>query len=159
MKRIKNLCALIAAAALLIIPMTPAPAAMNYSTAVKNARLDAVESTIGASAILKVYTGSKPSTCADTRTGTVLATISLPADWMAAASGGSKAKLGTWTDTTADATGTAGYWTIFSSDGTTCGIQGTFTLTGGGGDMTLDSVSITAGQEVTIGSFSLTSAN
>ncbi|QEH81971.1 hypothetical protein EIK56_22905 [Sphingomonas sp. C8-2] len=132
---------------------------MNYSTAVKNARLDAVESTIGTSAVLKVYTGSKPADCAAARTGTVLATMSLPSDWMAAAASGSKAKSGTWTDATADATGTAGYWTIFSSDGTTCGIQGTITATGGGGDITLDSVSITVGQEVTIGSFSLTSGN
>ncbi len=159
MKWIRNLCALFAAAALLIVPLAPATAAMNYSTAVKNARLDAVESTIGTSAILKIYSGSKPSTCTDARTGTVLATMSLPSDWMAAASSGSKAKLGTWTDTTADATGTGGYWTIFASDGTTCGIQGTITATGGGGDITLDSVSITAGQEVTIGSFSLTSGN
>ncbi len=159
MKLIKNLCALFAAAALLIVPLAPATAAMNYSTAVKNARLDAVEATIGTSAVLKIYTGSKPADCAAARTGTVLATMPLPSDWMAAAASGVKAKSGTWTDTAADAAGTAGYWTIFASNGTTCGIQGTITATGGGGDITLDSVSITAGQEVTIGSFSLTSGN
>lgn len=159
MKLMKNLCAANAAAALLIVPIAPAAAAMNYSTAAKNARLDAVETAIGPSAILKIYSGTKPATCAAARTGTVLATMTLASDWMAAASGGVKSKLGSWTDIAADATGTGGYWTIFSSDGVTCGIQGTLTLTGGGGDITLDSVSITAGQEVTIAAFSMTASN
>lgn len=35
-------------------------------------------------------------------------------------------------------------------------MQGTVTATGGGGDMTLDSVAITATQSVTITAFSLT---
>jgi hypothetical protein len=159
MKWIKNLCALIAVASIMLAPAAPASAAMNYSTAVKNARLDAVESTIGTAAVLKIYTGSKPTACSDTRTGTVLATMTLPSDWMSAASSGTKAKLGTWSDAAADATGTAGYWTLFASDGTTCGIQGTVTATGGGGDITLDSVSITAGQQVDVAAFSLTAAN
>jgi hypothetical protein len=132
---------------------------LQYSTLVKNARLDAVESTIGASAILKIRTGAPPANCAAADTGTVLATIALPADWMAAAASGSKAKSGTWSDPTADATGTAGHFRIYASDGSTCGAQGTITATGGGGDATLDSVSITAGQQVDINSFTLTAAN
>jgi hypothetical protein len=133
--------------------------ALQYSTPVKNARLDAVESTIGASAIMKIRTGAAPANCAAADTGTVLATIALPADWMAAASAGSKAKSGTWSDASADASGTAAHFRIYASDGTTCGMQGTVTVTGGGGDVTLDSVTITAGQQVDIASFSLTSAN
>lgn len=159
MKWLKNLCALIAAAALIIVPVAPAMATMNYSTSVKNSRLDSVESTIGTSAILKIYSGSKPATCADARTGTVGATINLPSDWMGAAASGVKSQSGTWSDSAADNSITAGYWTIFASDGTTCGIQGTITATGGGGDITLDSVSITAGQQVDINSFGLTAAN
>lgn len=133
--------------------------ALQYSTPVKNARLDAVEATIGASAIMKIRTGAAPATCATADTGTVLATINLPADWMAAATAGSKAKLGTWTDSSADAGGTAGHFRIYAADGTTCGMQGSVTITGGGGDITLDSVAIVAGQEVTIASFALNSAN
>lgn len=133
--------------------------ALQYSTAVKNARLDAVESTIGASAIMKIRTGAAPANCAAADSGTVLATIALPADWMASAASGSKAKSGTWSDASADAGGTAGHFRIYAADGTTCGMQGSVTATGGGGDVTLDSVAITAGQQVDIASFTLTSAN
>lgn len=62
--------------------------ALQYSVAVRNARLDAVETTIGASAILKIRTGAVPASCATADAGTVLATLALPADYMAAASGG-----------------------------------------------------------------------
>lgn len=159
MRLMKNAAAMLAALALLLVPAVPAVSAMNYSTAVKNARLDAVESTIGTSAVLKIYSGSKPAACSDSRTGTVGATINLPSDWMAAASSGSKAKSGTWSDSAADNSITAGYFTIFASDGTTCGIQGTVTATGGGGDITLDTVTIVAGQQVDINSFTLNAAN
>jgi hypothetical protein len=132
---------------------------LQYSVAVRNARLDAVESTIGTSAIMEIRTGAQPATCATASSGTVLATISLGSDWMAAASSGAKAKSGTWSDTSADAPGTAQHFRIFASDGTTCGAQGSITATGGGGDLTLDNTSITAGQAVTITSFSLTAGN
>lgn len=59
----------------------------------------------------------------------------------------------------ADAAGTAGHFRIYASDGSTCHMQGTVTATGGGGDLTLDNVSIAAGQSVTITSFTLTEAN
>jgi hypothetical protein len=95
------------------------------STAVRNARLDTVESTIGTSAQLKVRTGAPPANCAAADTGTVLASMTLPADWMAAAAAGSKALSGTWQDASADATGTAGHFRIYDSAGTTCHVQGT----------------------------------
>lgn len=132
---------------------------VQFSVAVRNARLDAVETAIGASAILRIRSGSVPANCAAADTGTVLATLNLPSDWMAAASGGSKALSGTWSDTSADATGTAAHFRIYDSTGTTCHTQGTITATGGGGDMTLDSTSITSGQTVTVTSFTLTDGN
>lgn len=85
--------------------------------------------------------------------------MTLPSDWLAAASSGSKAKSGTWQDTSADATGTAAHFRIYASDGTTAHIQGTVTATGGGGDLTLDNTSIASGQAITISSFSITAAN
>lgn len=129
--------------------------AFQFSTAARNAALDAIETTAGASCILRIRTGSAPANCAASRSGTVLATINLPSDWLAAASSGSKAKSGTWEDTSADATGTAAHFEIMDSGGTTCHIQGTVTATGGGGDMTLDNTSIAPGQTVTISSFTL----
>lgn len=133
--------------------------AVTYSVAVKNARLDAFETTIGASAILKIRSGAPPATVATASSGTVLATMNLPSDWMAAASGGAKAKTGTWEDAAADAAGTAGHFEITATDGTTVGMRGTITATGGGGDMTIDNTSIAVGQTVTVSTFTITSGN
>jgi hypothetical protein len=132
---------------------------MQYSVTVRNAKLDAVESTIGVSAVLRIISGSMPATCATTQTGTVVATCTLPSDWMNAASGGTKTLLGSWGDASADATGTAGYFRFLDSSATTCHIQGTVTLTGGGGDMTVDNTSFTAGQAFSVTSFTLTAGN
>lgn len=125
------------------------------SDVVANAMLDAIETAIGTAAVLKIRTGTPPATIGTADSGTVLATLSLPSDWMAAASGRSKAKTGTWEDTSADNTGTAGHWRVYASDGTTQHLQGTITATGGGGDMTLDSTSITSTQDVLITGFTL----
>lgn len=133
--------------------------ALKYSTGVRNAKLDAIESTIGTSAVMKIRTGSVPASVATADSGTVLATLSLPSDWMAAASSGSKAKSGTWEDTSADNTGTAGHFRIYASDGTTAHIQGTVTATGGGGDMTVDNTSFASGQAFSISSFSISDNN
>jgi hypothetical protein len=129
--------------------------AFQFSTTARNGALDAIETAIGTSAVLKIRSGSVPADCGTADAGTVLATLSLPSDWLAAASGGSKSKSGTWEDASADATGTAGHFRIYASDGTTVHMQGTITATGGGGDMTLDNTSIASGQQVTITSFTL----
>ena len=133
--------------------------AIQLSVTVRNARLDAIETAISTSAVQKIRTGAQPADCATADSGTVLSTVTLPSDWLAAAGSGAKAKAGTWQDTSADATGTAAHYRIYASDGTTCHVQGTVTVTGGGGDMTVDSVSFTAGQQFTVNSFSLTAAN
>lgn len=133
--------------------------ALQLSAAVRNARLDAIETAIGTSAVLKIRTGAAPADVATADSGTVLVTMSLPSDWMAAASGGSKAKSGTWQDASADASGTAAHFRIYASDGTTAHLQGTVTATGGGGDLELDNTSIAAGQSVTVTGFTLTDAN
>lgn len=136
--------------------------ALQLSVAVRNAMLDAIETAVGSSAVLKLYdlTATAPADCAAAITGTVLATLSLPLDWMAGASGGSKALTGTWSDAAADGTGTADFFRLFASDGTTCHAQGTVSLGGGGGDMTLATTSIVATQgPIAITGFTLTAAS
>jgi hypothetical protein len=133
--------------------------ALQLSTAVRNARLDAIETTVGTSAIMRIRTGAQPATCATADSGTVVATLNLPSDWMAAASGGSKAMTGTWQDASADATGTAAHFRIYDSAGTTCHLQGSITVTAGGGDMTVDNTSFASAQQFTITGFTLTDAN
>jgi hypothetical protein len=133
--------------------------AVQLSIAVRNAMLDAIETSVGVSAVLKIKTGAQPATCATADAGTVLATLTLPSDWMAAAASGTKALTGTWQDTSADAAGTAAHWRLYASNGTTCGAQGTVTATGGGGDMTVDNLVFAALQAFDVTSFTLTAAN
>ena len=132
---------------------------LQLSIAVRNARLDVIETTIGASAVLKLRTGSPPSTCATADSGTVVATMDLPANWLADAASGSKSIAGLWEDLSADNPGTVGHFRIYDSGGTVCGIQGTVTITGGGGDMTLDNDVVAVSQSITITSFTLTDGN
>lgn len=133
--------------------------AIQLSTAVRNARLDSIETTVGTSAIIRIRTGAAPANCGTADSGTVLAEITCPSDWLAAASGGTKSKNGTWQDLSADNTGTAAHFRLYDSAGTTCHMQGTVTATGGGGDMEVSSTSFTAGQSFTISTFTLTDGN
>lgn len=131
---------------------------IQFSVSVRNARLDTVESTIGTAPTLEIRSGSAPANCAAADTGTVLATLTLPSDWMAAAASGAKSILGTWQDLSADATGTAGHFRIKASS--VCHIQGTCSGTGGGGDMEISpNASLTLGQSFTVNTFTLTDGN
>lgn len=133
--------------------------AIKFSVAVRNQRLDAIEAAIGTSAVLKLRTGAAPAAITDADSGTVIATLNLPSDWLAAAASGVKSKSGTWEDTAADNAGTVAHFRIYASDGTTQHIQGTVTATGGGGDLTLNNAVLAAGQAVSITSFSITDGN
>lgn len=131
--------------------------AIQLAVSTRNARLDAIETDAGVSAILKIRTGAQPADCGTADSGTILATLDLPADWMAAASGGTKVKSGTWQEISADATGTAVHFRLYKTDGTTCIMQGSCGI--GTGDLQLDNTSIATSQVVTVTSFVLTDAN
>lgn len=129
---------------------------LQYSITVRNAKLDAFETTTGTAARVQVYTGTPPATCATAASGSLLCTIICPTDWMNNASGGTKTLLGSWS-VAASGTGTAGYFRIMDSAVTTCHAQGTVGTTAT--DMIVDSVSFTSGQTFTITSFTLTAGN
>lgn len=133
--------------------------ALQFSVAVRNARLDAIETTIGASSVLRFRTGAPPANAGTADSGTVLATLTLPSDYFSAASGGVKSLLGVWTDAAADATGTVGHFRFYDSTGVTCHIQGTVTATGGGGDMEAQTVSFVTGQPINVTSYAVTEGN
>lgn len=109
--------------------------AIQLSVAARNARLEAIE-VIGAgqtfnagvvggtatSPTLEVRTGQPPANAAAADSGTVLATMTLPANWMADAASGAKALTGTWQDASADASGRAGHFRI--KNGATTHLQG-----------------------------------
>lgn len=131
--------------------------AVQFSTTVRNARLDAIESAIGAAPKLLLYTGSIPANCAAAATGTLLATLTLPSDWEANASAGAKAIAGGPWSGTASAAGTAGYFRIMDSTNTTCHIQGT--VGQGSGDLSFDNNVLANGQNIQITAFSITDGN
>jgi hypothetical protein len=132
--------------------------ALQFSVAVRNARLDAIESTTGTSAKLLIFSGAEAANCAAADPAGLLATLSLPSDWMNNASAGSKTLLGTWTGS-GSASGTAASFRIKDSTGTTCHVQGSVTATGSGGDMTLDNTSIASAQTINVTSFTLNDSN
>ena len=133
--------------------------AVQLSTAVRNAELDSIETTVGVSALLKLRTGAQPANCAAADSGTVVSTITLPVDWMNAAAAGAKTKLGVWEDTLADAAGTVAHWRLYESTGVTCHGQGTVTISGGGGDLTLDNNVVAINQDVIVTSWTFTAGN
>jgi hypothetical protein len=129
--------------------------ALQFSIAVRNAMLDAIETTIGTAAKLQIRTGSAPATCATASSGTLLVEFSLISDWATAASSGAKA-FAAVTTTAAAAAGTAAHFRLLDSTGTTCHWQGTVTATGGGGDLTLNNTVIALAQDVVITSWTIT---
>ena len=130
--------------------------AFQFSVDARNDALDAIEATVGTAPKLYIRTGAAPADCATADSGTVLATMTLPSDWLADASNGSKVLSGTWEDTSADADGTAGHFRIKDSGDVACHIQGSCSATGGGGDMELDNPVLATGQSVTITAFTIT---
>jgi hypothetical protein len=110
------------------------------------------------SGVLEIRTGSPPGPD-NADSGTLLASISLPADAFDAASGGQSLKLGTWQDSSADASGTAGHFRMKrsgdSGGASTTAIRIEGTVGQGSGDLSLDNTNIATGQRVTIDSFSI----
>lgn len=131
--------------------------AVVHSDAAARTILDSGYNAMFNSGTLEIRTGAPPGPGA-APTGTLLVSISLPADAFAAASGRSILKSGTW-QANAGAAGTAGHYRLKATGDTGAATQnepreeGTVTATGGGGDMTLDNVSIANGQTVTINTF------
>lgn len=130
---------------------------LQASTALRNAWLDAIETEAGTAAILELRTGAQPSNCAAASTGDLVASFTLDSDWASDASSGSKAFTGLpKSDTSADNAndGSDMHFRLFKSDGTTCVLQGS--VKASGGDLTLDNLTITAGQEVDFTSCTIT---
>lgn len=130
---------------------------IQFSTTVRNARLDVIETTIGAAPKLQLYTGAMPANCAAAATGTLLAEITLPSDWESNAASGQKTILGGPWSVMAAAAGTAGYFRVYDSTGATCHIQGT--VGQGSGDMSFDNATFAVGQTVQVTGFTMTDGN
>lgn len=137
-------------------------ATFQFSVPVRNAILDAIETAIGGSPVIELRTGALPANCAAASSGNLLARDAIPADWMAAASAGSKVKAGTWTLTGLPniTTQNIGHFRMFMAGSPdVCVAQGDVTVEGGGGAMEVDNISLAAGQETDVGTFTLVAPN
>lgn len=134
---------------------------VRLNTALRNVILDCMFNTGSAiaffdSGTVEFRTGAQPASADNAATGTVVSTVALPADAMAAAAGGSISKNATaWEDTSADNAGTIGY-ARFKSSGGTYVMDIDVTVTGGGGGITVDNPALLAGQDFQVSSFTLT---
>lgn len=115
--------------------------AVTYTNAVKNARMDAVTTAAGTTAVLEIGTTSM---------GTILASFTLNNPIGGAASGAGVLTLSGFSKTaTASATGTAAAARIRTATGGTDIITGLSVGTSGS-DINLNNTSIASGQSVTI---------
>lgn len=126
----------------------------HYLEADRNTFLDAVDSSIGASGLLRIYDGTQPANVAAALSGqTLLAELALSATAFGAAAAGVLTANAISDDPSANATGTATWGTLTTSGGTR---RVDFSVGTSGADLNLNSVSITAGATVSVTSFVIT---
>jgi hypothetical protein len=118
----------------------------------RNAELNAINTQLGTSATLKIFSGAVPANCGSADPSGPLLTINLPNPPFAAASAGAMAMTGSWTTSTTTA-GTAASFRIYDS-GAVCQQQGNTTT-----DLILNNTSIGTNQTTTVTSYTLTSGN
>lgn len=133
--------------------------AISYADALRNTRLDAIDTLAGANSYIRIYSGTRPAN--EGAATTLLAELRGDATTMfGAASGGTLTAAAITSDASANATGTATWFRVLASDGSTIVMDGDVsTVAAGTGDLQLDSTSITAGQTVAIDSFVITEGN
>jgi hypothetical protein len=121
--------------------------AIRQDTDLRTALAQAFGDAFPVGSTLKIYTGTQPASANTAATGTLLATITLPASPWAAAASGSIAKNGTWSST-ATGTGTAGYARLESG-----GKAFDMSI---GSDLTISGAAITIGGAISVTSLTYT---
>jgi hypothetical protein len=129
--------------------------ALAYAETLRDNQLDEITGLAGGSALLRIYDGSRPAT-GGTAT-TLLAELTCNATFAAAASGGVLTLNAITDDSSANATGTATWFRIVASNGTTHVLDGDVGTSGS--DLNLNSTSIVAGGTVEVTSFAITAGN
>ena len=127
---------------------------VGYSTALRNARLDAITTAIGTSGLLRIYDGTRPAS-GGTAT-TLLAQLTLSATFAPAASLGVLTASAIGSDASADATGTATWARLTTSGGVFVADMGVGTS---GQEVTLNTVSIVIAGTVACTSLVITAGN
>jgi hypothetical protein len=129
--------------------------AIAYDATLRSAMMDAITTRAGASALLRIYDGSRPAT-GGTAT-TLLAELTCNATFAPGASSGVLTLNAITQDSSANATGTATWFRIVASNGTTHVLDGNVGTSGS--DLNLTTTSIVSGSPVAVTSFVLTEGN
>ncbi len=129
--------------------------AIALSATLRNNRADQITSFAGGSALLRIYNSTRPAT-GGTAT-TLLAELTCNATFAPAASGGVLTLNAITQDSSANATGTATWFRIVKSDGTTFVMDGDVGTSGS--DLNLNTTSLVSGGPVAVTSFVLTEGN
>lgn len=129
--------------------------AYRLSTASRNASADAIVDLldVGGTATVQVRTGAQPTNVADAAQGTLLGTLTFSATAFGSASSGVATAASITSDTSADASGTAGHFRLLNGGGT---IHSDGDAAQGSGTMSFDNSVIVAGGVIAISSWTLT---
>lgn len=128
--------------------------AIDLNNALANIILDLYDVHFPVSSVLELRTGAPPG-AENAATGTLLVSITLPASPWNAAAAGSKTKNGTWSGSGV-AAGVIGHYRL-KNVADTRREEGTVTISGGGGDATVDNTNVAVSQVVTVTTFTRTS--
>ena len=126
--------------------------ALTVSNSLANSMATAVASGLGSNSVIEIRSGARPATADTAATGTLLVSITVGGSWSAAGAALSAADP---SPANPAAGGTASWFRLKTSGGASM-LDGTVTATGGGGDMTLGSTTITVGVPVDLGVPSIT---
>jgi len=121
--------------------------------ATRNVELDAKSALLN-SGYLRIYTGAQPATPETAPSGVLLAELRFGNPAFAAAAAGAITANAITSDSSADATGTAGWFRALKSDGATAVFDGTVGTSGA--DLNLNSVAIQSGAIVSVSSLTIT---
>lgn len=128
--------------------------AIQFSTAARNGMMDAITTAAGGSALLRIYTATRPANPGTAITSqTLLAELTCNATFAPSASGGVLTLNAITQDSSANATGTAAWFRLLTS-GATAVLDGNVGTSGS--DMNLNTTSIVSGGAVSVTSFTLT---
>lgn len=124
----------------------------------RNAWCDAITTRVGNAGLLRIYTGSVPSNCAQGASGTKLSEHTCGSPFAPAAGTPTPGQLAVTlpANVNALADGTAGYYRIYKSDGTTCVWQNSVVSSGSGLVLNPSSNVIASGQPVAVTSWTIT---
>ena len=122
-----------------------------------NGIVDLIDGGTGAGTI-KVRTGSPPTNVADASSGTLLGTLTFNSTAFGSSSSGTATANAITSDTSADASGDAGYFRFYAgaASDTAAILQGTAGNAGDSPDLTFDNKTIVAGGTIAISSFTVT---